>query len=501
MTAIKMAYFEKQRSPFFVTLCLVMGLIVVLMIPRSGNIVRALVIEPTIFRQADNATWVSVGVGIATGFFLPLIGAIFVRDAIEMDRQNGTLSFLKITGMSKATYVISKFLANFLLLTSLLGVIVSVALIGLVFKYGGAQFSLWQFFAPFLVILPGLTFISALSLLTETIPWLQGKLGTLLVSIGLLGGYITGTNYMVKPSWLVRVFNFSGSEYLIENIRQSVSLAGVKKLETVRVISSAHKIGAGHRSLILIPMRLTSSDWFSLLALVLISLGIVMVTIAIFNFNSVASKRSMVGKTNQASHFQRRLFNRLAQIPSDTGRRLLEKAWQLAQLLHPIALWVLLGLWAVSWVVATSILAHVIFPVMYLLALPIFANGGTLEINHAVYDWLGTTDKGQMRWLWATLIDSIGFSVVLMLPLSVRTTGVVAACLIIWAVQLPLLSLAISFVTENSALIQVGLVIFMYLYLNGAPILPNNGGSPLILAIIYGSVGIVSCLILREPIK
>lgn len=237
---------------------------------------RAIIVNPDTYQQANNASWASISVSFMMGFFLPLIGATFLRNTIRMDRDNGTMTLFLTTKFSKLNYIMGKFLSNLCLMLIFWLIILIFSLIGTLLKFGQTTFNPGQFLMPFLILLPGLIFVSALTIFTEVIPGLRGRLGTAGLVAFLVILYAAGANYQHTPGHLLRLFNLSGSGYLITNIKQAVVQSSGKPLTLLKVIGASTSTRyTGAHNLAFPTLKLTGLDSLNMGLLVLLGIGLV----------------------------------------------------------------------------------------------------------------------------------------------------------------------------------------------------------------------------------
>ena len=130
------------------------------------------------YRGVYTSAWIGVMVSVITTTFLSLIGFYIVKNAVDRDRHTGVGEILASTPLSRTAYVLGKFLSNFAVLASMLGVL-AVAAIAMQFLVAEDRaFHAWALLSPFLLLsLPALALTAALALLFETMPILRGGFG------------------------------------------------------------------------------------------------------------------------------------------------------------------------------------------------------------------------------------------------------------------------------------------------------------------------------------
>ena len=119
--------------------------------PRAKGVIQVLSIDPTVYRQADNPSWLPSAAALILGLILPIIGFLFIRNSLSLDRETGVADLFMTTSFHRFRYVFGKFTANCLLLVSLwLTVVIGTFLCR--FCASQDNGSLCTSFKPFLVL-------------------------------------------------------------------------------------------------------------------------------------------------------------------------------------------------------------------------------------------------------------------------------------------------------------------------------------------------------------
>ena len=114
---------------------------------------------------------------LVTNTFLGLFGFYLVSDCIKRDIRTGVGQIIATTPVSRATYLIGKWISNCLVLSVLVLILAAAAAIMVLLK-GEAALDLGALLMPFLAVaLPYMALIAALAVVFETVPWLRGAVG------------------------------------------------------------------------------------------------------------------------------------------------------------------------------------------------------------------------------------------------------------------------------------------------------------------------------------
>lgn len=482
---------EKSRHMSFVALCIGLLFSVVLMIPNGSGVMRAIIINPATYAQANNASWSAISVAFMMGFFLPLIGAAFLRNAIRLDRDNGTMTLFLTSRFARFKYTAGKFFSNLCLMLIFWGIVLTFSLIGTLVKYQGNGFNLVQFFLPFLILLPGIIFVSALTLVTETLPGLRGRIGTAAVIIFLVLLYTSDANFQQAPSPIQHIFNVSGTDYLITNIKQAVMQSSGHQLTLLKIIGASTSTQyTGHQNLVFSPLRLTETDLLAMGTLILISCGLVYVAGLLLERRPLTPLKLIHWKV----HLPVNILKAGSQSQFYLSFRLLTGG------VTNYWLSIILLIWLWNWLTPYQGLTQFAFPILFLTAMPLFAELGAGEVQSGVYQWLQTLPNGHRRQTVREMLIGSALSVALALPALIKApTLMVSLALLVWSLQLPVLAQLLGRLTASKRPIQLLMVVFFYLYLNGAPLLSFNQTELVLPTLIYLIILIFALVLLLIP--
>jgi hypothetical protein len=133
------------------------------------------------YRGVYNSAWVGSLMGSASTMMLALFGFYLVKNSISRDRITGVGQIIATTRLSNFSYVVSKFISNFVVLSFMALVLAAAAVVMQMLSQVEGGFNLWALVAPFLFLcLPVMTLVAAMAVLFESIKWLRGTLGNIL---------------------------------------------------------------------------------------------------------------------------------------------------------------------------------------------------------------------------------------------------------------------------------------------------------------------------------
>lgn len=173
---------ERTRRPSFLVL---LGL--VLFIGYLVNIGQ-ITLRLERYRGVINSAWAGSMMALVITFLLGWFGFYLVRGSISRDEETGVGQILATTPISRAGYMLGKWLSNVLLLALLVGILLLAAVVMQLIQREDAQIQLWALVAPALfVALPFMALVAALAVCFESVRWLRGGVGNLVYFFLFIG--------------------------------------------------------------------------------------------------------------------------------------------------------------------------------------------------------------------------------------------------------------------------------------------------------------------------
>jgi hypothetical protein len=130
------------------------------------------------FRGTYNGAYVGTLLAVMTGSWLAVAGFYVVKDTVTRDEATGVGQILAGTPLRSGTYLLGKFLSNFLVLSSMTGVIAVMALVMLGVRGEASGIDLVALWLPFLLFpISLIVLVAGAAVLFETVPRLRGGFG------------------------------------------------------------------------------------------------------------------------------------------------------------------------------------------------------------------------------------------------------------------------------------------------------------------------------------
>ncbi len=175
-------YERTRRFSFLVTLA---GVILIGVLVNNGTIFLSLgSIEPNLYpssyRGELNSAWIGTMTVLVLNLFLGLFAYYLVSDCIKRDIRTGVGQIIATTPISRAEYLIGKWISNCLVLYVLVLILAAAAAI-MVLLQGKAGLDLGALLLPFFAVgLPFMALVAALAVAFESVPWLRGTVGNVI---------------------------------------------------------------------------------------------------------------------------------------------------------------------------------------------------------------------------------------------------------------------------------------------------------------------------------
>lgn len=176
-----------RRSSFLVTLLVVVAVTYFYLPALDAQLYPYLNLGG--YRPIYNSAWIGVATALLMAEFFPLFGFYLVKNAIERDRRTGVGEIIATTPISKAAYLLGKWLSNLAVFVAILLVTALAALVLQLIRAEDLRLDPLAILVPlFLINLPIMAVMAALAVLFESVAALRGGFGNLVYYIvyGLL---------------------------------------------------------------------------------------------------------------------------------------------------------------------------------------------------------------------------------------------------------------------------------------------------------------------------
>ncbi len=213
---------ERVRRPSFLAMCISAMFLAFFSVPDVEAPLVSICMEPGIFSQGSNPSWIPIAIALCGGVLFPMIGLSFVKNNISMDRESGLLYGLQSMNMKKRNYVIGKFLSNLSMLTVMWLFVMLGAALMLPFRFPDQPLPFYDFISPFIGICPGIVFAAAIAVLLESVPFISSKAGNAAGLTALFVMFLVNYSASGYDNPLLGAFDYGNYRWVMDSINDAV---------------------------------------------------------------------------------------------------------------------------------------------------------------------------------------------------------------------------------------------------------------------------------------
>lgn len=461
----KADFFERSRRFSFVASCALAVFFTFWFVPRPTGF-TALVIDPGVFLQGSDPSWVPMSAAMCGGMMLCVFGFGYILNAVGLDRKNGMLSILRTSPTKRAAYLFGKLISDTLLLICLLAAVTVGAFLIMEIRFPGRFLSLWDFFSPFLCVIPGLVFVSAFALLTECAPLFRGRSGlSIALFLCFFVGVLTLATMNFNPFRLISVFDFSGYLWMRDSISAAARSVTGRGLTQINLFTNSH-IGGANLKILTFHGILPSTSFFAD-KLALLAAGVL---VALFASRLLPKTEKAAPLLTPSAVSSRTKNSSRTTVPA--YRLGLFRA-ELRKLLGPqTGLWwaCAAGLWIACLFSPMDIVRNTLFALAFVWVTPVFSRMGCLEHQSGMTAVLRTVPRAMVRQASACWQAGIMISLIAAFPVLVRllflADGAGFLSALLFALFVPSMALFLGEWTASNRAFEILLLILCFLSLN-----------------------------------
>ena len=132
------------------------------------------------YRGEFNSAWVGAMMSLIGTFFIGWFGFYLVKGSVARDRETGVGQIMATTPLTRPLYLLGKWLSNFAVLMSMVGVLALAGIAIQLLQGENTQIQLLEFLDPFtFIVMPLMALVAAMAVLFESISFLQGGFGNI----------------------------------------------------------------------------------------------------------------------------------------------------------------------------------------------------------------------------------------------------------------------------------------------------------------------------------
>lgn len=461
LTMLSTSFKERERRPSFWLLLGAVAIFAIMCTPRFDTGVKVMALDPKIYRQADNPTWLPICAAEIFGFFLPMIGFGVVENALQTDRLSGVWPWVTTLHFARLRYGLAKFFSNCLILLIMWALTVAATALMILIRFPGQGVRLATFFSPFLALLPSVILIAAIALLVES---LTAKRHNMITAIAVITLFYELADEMTYPhAFWHRLLSLSGSVPLQAALDQGSRAATGRRLSSIQFLSS-YTGPQGTHTLHIPPVPFTSTTLTFMIGEVLVAFALAVIASLLLH-RAWEEKQPRHQPAAAATTDSPALAYAPVNASGGQWAHLLllegQRQWHAQSLTYRL---MLVGTWLMMWLIPSAGQAQFGLPLLWLLTIPWLGSLGSAPSSWQT--WLNTIPNAWERQKGAELLVSGTAAVVLMLPFIVRQPSAALQYLLV-ALATAALAQGLGSLFNNGRLFTMIMTFFWFIYLNG----------------------------------
>jgi hypothetical protein len=172
------------------------------------------------YRGVYTSAWIGANMAMVASCFISLVGFYVVKNTIERDRATRVGEILAATPLTRAVYLLGKWLSNAAVLGVQVGVLALASIVMQFVVAEGPHFDFWALLSPFLLMaLPTIVLTGALAVFFEAVPILRSGIGNVVWVFAW--GLVVGLPVITGLEWL----DFTGLFTVMLSITRAASAA------------------------------------------------------------------------------------------------------------------------------------------------------------------------------------------------------------------------------------------------------------------------------------
>ena len=393
---------ERVRRSSFLIMCIFAMFLAFFSVPDVEAPLVSICMEPGIFSQGSNPSWIPIVIALCGGVLFPMIGLSFVKNNISMDRESGLLYGLQSMNMKKGNYIIGKFLSNLSMLTVMWLFVMLGAALMLPFRFPDQPLPFYDFISPFIGIYPGIVFAAAFAVLLESVPFISSKAGNAVGLTALFVMFLVNYSASGYSNPLLSAFDYGNYRWVMDSINNAViPIIGREVRETGILVPGGMFAGSkGGQELVFHGLLWNWQYLIDKIILTAISMALILSAVILLETaekNKKASSRSLreKGRKGGKSIYCTNQFM--------MERRLLLKS------LPKSCLVINVGLWIYSIVAPLQYVQGYLWIIMLICSVALFSQMGCREHENGLTECFVTIKSSLVRqmiysYLWAAVI-------------------------------------------------------------------------------------------------
>lgn len=476
---VRADYKEKSRSFSFLALMALCLFSAFLFVPRTGNGFEIMSIQPDIFMQGGNPTWIPVASALGLAFFLPYIGFFYLRNAMSFDEQIGVEQLITSSSIGNLRYLTGKLLSGTLLLYIFAITVIIGSFFMSLWHFPGQLLSPLAFFTPYLFLIASAPQCVAISILFGSVRFLRGAVGSVIYVIGVVIMIVLPTE--LDAGFFLRSFDVTAMSGLMEVLSRTAYEQTGHAIESVMLIGGYGADTAFQPTIPLVfdGLNFIAEDYAVFSLMLLIAVCAVILSVPLYGLTkAMPDKRGGVKAKNHAAPAVP--FEQSSKPPFRTAAPSQKTMWMRA-IITEIKLmmkgyhliWYIIAVTgiALSSFLALNVVQTYVLPLLMLWSVNLFSQLGNREHKHDMLKIIATIPGGKVKQILFSWIAGFTVALLLALPvalrLSVEGQFVSLFAVIAGAVFLPSFAMALGEFTKTNRVFELVFIVLTYAIING----------------------------------
>ena len=393
---------ERVRRSSFLAMCVFAMFLAFFSVPDVEAPLVSICMEPGIFGQGSNPSWIPIAIALCGGVLFPMIGLSFVKNNISMDRESGLLYGLQSMNMKKGNYIIGKFLSNLSMLTVMWLFVMLGAALMLPFRFPDQPLPFYDFISPFIGIYPGIVFAAAFAVLLDSVPFISSKAGNAVGLTALFVMFLVNYSSSGYDNPLLGAFDYGNYRWVMDSIDDAVvPVIGRGVRETGILVPGGMFAGSkGGQELVFHGLLWNWQYLMEKIILTAISMALVLSAVILLE-TAEKNKKTSSGKPREKGRAGRKAACCTNQFMME--RRLLLKSLPKSCRAENV------GLWIYSIFAPLQYVQGYLWIIMLICSVALFSQMGCRELENGLTECFVTIKSSLVRqmvysYLWAAVI-------------------------------------------------------------------------------------------------
>jgi len=452
-------------------------------VPREIDGFEIMALQPDIFIQGGNPSWIPVTSALGLAFFLPFIAFFYLRNTIAWDEEIGMSQLITSSTVGNLRYLIGKFLAGTLLLFTFAVTVIIGSFFMALWHFPGQLLSLYAFLSPYMFLLASLPLCAAIAVLFGAVRFLRGVIGSIIYVMGVFVIMVYSME-LENAGIFLRTVDVTAISSLMEIISRTAYEQTGYTIYNVMFIGGYGGDGGHQPTLPLVfeGLHFNSTDFIVFGTMLLIALGIVFISAPLYGLSKLLPKKIRVRKAKKASNTEISVTTRVklsysAVSPSQknmwargvfTEMKLMLKGKPLIWFLGCLA-----GI-TLTIFLEMNMVFSLVLPLLMLWLVNVFSPLGNREHNHDMLKVIATINGGTLKQVVYSLVAGLLIALTAVLPFVLRMVlaGQFIGVFVVLAgvVFLPSFALFLGEFTKTNRAFEVLFILLTYAAMNGVPV-------------------------------